>query len=508
MAFPWVLYLAVFDAGFVWDDHNLAEGRPRPESLAEFGRLWVSDFWQTDRVTNKSEYYRPLTATTFFLDSLIYGPRPTGYHFTNLLLYSLACGLAFLLYRRLLPNQKLALLVSLAFAALPAHTENVAWIAGRTDIVCAIFMFASLLLYQTWDKTGRIPHLLLSLLLFLLSLFGKEMSITLPAIVFAHQLLFRGVSRAAVVRASPFAAVALVFAGLHALAAPPGISENIYVSPLSYIGNVLRTSSYSVWYAVWPGGFEYLITATREQAERTFRLPSGLRFLVALTPLLAAVAGAAFAVKKKESLTAFALAAGLITILPTSGIIPLGVIFAIRFLFIPSFFFLLALAALLQKLPEGKILGRNVQAHAASFVFVPMITVYAVITLWRLPHWHDDARLMERVLRLKPDSALAHFILGNALASQGLEAEAVSHYKKAISLRPEYAEAMYNLGVLAERRNDPTEAEVWYRRTLGVKADFKPAAFALARLLAGSGRRAEAADLLRGFDGRGNKRQH
>ena len=49
-------------------------------------------------------------------------------------------------------------------------------------------------------------------------------------------------------------------------------------------------------------------------------------------------------------------------------------------------------------------------------------------------------------IKLKPDYALAHNNLGNALFAEGKIEEAISHYKMAIKLKPDYALAHNNLG--------------------------------------------------------------
>ena len=49
-----------------------------------------------------------------------------------------------------------------------------------------------------------------------------------------------------------------------------------------------------------------------------------------------------------------------------------------------------------------------------------------------------------------PNSAKAHFHLGNALKGLGRLDEAVDSYRKALSLKPDFAEAFYNMGVTFE----------------------------------------------------------
>ncbi|HUT53652.1 MAG TPA: tetratricopeptide repeat protein [bacterium] len=496
MLLPWLLYVDTLNAGFVWDDHLLVQMNASRHSAADFVKAWSSDFWQTDRSSNHSEYYRPLTNSSFMLDYALHDGSARGYHFTNILIYSVVCGLAYLLFKRMAGSSLLALLLGLVFAALPAHTENVCWISGRTDLMCAAFMFAAMLAYLIADETDRTGWWVASVALFLLSLFGKEMSITLIAVVGLHQWLGHGLSRRAVLRTLPFAGAAAVFWVLHSLAAPHIQPENIYTTPASYVLNVLRNLGLGIWYSLAPGGFQYLVTATREQAARDFAIPQGLHLAAVLLPLAACLAGMGVALWKREKAVAFALGSGLIALLPVSGVIPIGVVFAVRFLLIPGFFFLLAAGLMLDKTPRRVTIG-GMSVPLNALVLVPFIAAYTVITFLRAPAWRDDATLMRTVLAHQPDAALAHFILGNALAGQGNEADAMAHYEKALQERPEYPEAEFNLGVLAQKQGDTARAETLYRRAIAHKPEFRQARMTLAQLLMASGRKEEAYRLIK-----------
>jgi hypothetical protein len=495
MVLPWLLYIDTLNAGFVWDDHLLVQRNASRHSARDFVKAWTSDFWQTGRESAHSEYYRPLTNSSFMADYALFRGSARGYHFTNILIYSLVCGLAYLLFKRLIPSSPLALLLGLLFAALPAHTENVCWISGRTDLMAALFMFAALLAYLRADATDRPGWWAASALLFLLSLFGKEMSITLVAVVALHQWAVHGLSRRAVLRTLPFAGAAAMFWVLHSLAAPHIQPENIYTTPMSYALNALRNLGLGIWHSLAPGGFEYLVTATREQAAKDFAVPHGLRLAAVLLPLAGCLAGIGAALWKREKAVAVALGSGLIALLPVSGVIPIGVVFAVRFLLIPGFFFLLAAGLLLNKTRRAvSMAGASVPLNALALV--PFIAVYAVICFLRAPAWRDDATLMQTVLEKQPEAALAHFIMGNALAEQGQNAEAMPHYEKALAERPVYPEAEFNLGVLEQKRGNTARAEQLYRSALAHKPEFRQARISLANLLMASGRKEEAYHLI------------
>ncbi len=500
--FPWLLYFQTIHAGFAWDDHNLILNQPQDPGLSDFARLWVSDFWMTDQVTNSSQYYRPLTTTTFALDSLIHGRDPGGFHLTNLIIYSGTCAVALLVFRRLMNDLPAALALALAFAAHPAHVENVAWVSGRTDLVCALFMFASLLFYLRAEEEEKPWQWALSLALFFLSLLGKEMSIVMVGVVAVHQYLRRGVNRSMFVRTGTYAAAGAVFWLVHSLAVSKTTApENVYLTAAEKALSVARNFSLGSFYSVVPGGFELIVTATREEAARLFPLPTGPALAATLFLPAALAAAAVFALVKKDKLLALGLASGLGSIAPVSNVVPFGVIFAVRFLLIPSFFFLLAGGALLERARAYSFRLGQVEITPLIMVMALTTMVYSAVTLSWVPRWQNDVTLMEAALAKAPDASLAHFLLGNGLTEKGDRDGAVRHYERAIELRPGYREAMLNLAVVEGLRGRPARSEALYREILKMYPGDRGARSRLARLLANSGRMDEAVRLMGGGTG-------
>ena len=105
-----------------------------------------------------------------------------GYHAVNIILHLLAAWCAFLFAERLFRRTAPAAAVALLFALQPAHTENVSWISGRTDILCAIFVFLALsALYDLLIERKR-DTAWLTAIYFLLAIGSKETAIVLPAL--------------------------------------------------------------------------------------------------------------------------------------------------------------------------------------------------------------------------------------------------------------------------------------------------------------------------------------
>ena len=161
-------YASTFTAGFAWDDYDLIVQSPLLSGKAGILTHFSQPFWSNALISARS-FYRPLVTLSYALDQSVWGSFPGGYHLTNLLLHLVATlGLA-LLCRRAGAGRPVAVLLATVFAMFPRLTENVAWIAGRTDILAAIFVFAALGLFDPapgrgWRRVGAGVALLAALL--------------------------------------------------------------------------------------------------------------------------------------------------------------------------------------------------------------------------------------------------------------------------------------------------------------------------------------------------------
>ncbi|TMQ69146.1 MAG: hypothetical protein E6K81_15620 [Candidatus Eisenbacteria bacterium] len=84
-----------------------------------------------------------------------------------------------------------AWLAALAFAAMPAHAECVAWISGRTDIFCALFGLAALWLDARARRAGRPWPGALAALALALALLSKESGVPLVGVLVGSSLTSR-----------------------------------------------------------------------------------------------------------------------------------------------------------------------------------------------------------------------------------------------------------------------------------------------------------------------------
>lgn len=135
--------------------------------------------------------FRPLVRCSYYLDYLLYGPQPTGWHVTNVILHSCNAAWIFIILRRFARSTTLAGITSLLFTVSPWGHESVAWISGRTHLLCAFFGLPSLYAYYRYLNSGRGSALAASLALYLASLMSYEAAVSLPFVIMMPALFRR-----------------------------------------------------------------------------------------------------------------------------------------------------------------------------------------------------------------------------------------------------------------------------------------------------------------------------
>src|SRR5690242_10251599 len=155
-----------------------------------------------------SNVFRPLTFATFALNWRLGGARPLGFHLFNLILHAGATLLLYLLLQALLgsspPIKDMALAAALVFAVHPLHTEAVASVVGRAELLAAGFLFAAWI-FHLQDQQA------LALVCFVLALLSKESAVVfLPLLLVGDYVRGKWKSR---FRYAAVAAVTLIYLG-------------------------------------------------------------------------------------------------------------------------------------------------------------------------------------------------------------------------------------------------------------------------------------------------------
>ncbi len=127
--------------------------------------------------------WHPLTTVSHMFDCQLYGLKPAGHHFTNVLLHTIAVVLLFLVLRQMTGTLWRSAFVAALFAIHPLHVESVAWISERKDVLSAVFFILTLGAYIRYVRKPSVTSYLLVVLLFALGLMSKPMLVTVPFVL-------------------------------------------------------------------------------------------------------------------------------------------------------------------------------------------------------------------------------------------------------------------------------------------------------------------------------------
>ncbi len=200
------IYAPAYHGDWLWDDDQLLTQNPvvQSGSLKGLAKLWF--------YPDGADFF-PLSYTALWAQWPFFGPRPTGYHVTTILLHlSGALTLWALLARMRIPG---AWLSSLLFAIHPVAVESVAWVSETKNTLSLPVCLLSCLCWVSQDDerapARRNRLYVLSILFFLLAMLAKTSMVALPVVLLLHAWWKRGaVTLQDIVRTSPFFLISIV----------------------------------------------------------------------------------------------------------------------------------------------------------------------------------------------------------------------------------------------------------------------------------------------------------
>uniref|UniRef100_A0A8C1Y5S4 dolichyl-phosphate-mannose--protein mannosyltransferase n=1 Tax=Cyprinus carpio TaxID=7962 RepID=A0A8C1Y5S4_CYPCA len=192
-----ICFINSYNGDFVFDDSEAIINNKDLNPDTPLSNIWKNDFWGSNLSSNSShKSYRPLTVLTFRINYLLAGGlHPIGFHMLNVALHCVISVLMIDVFAILIGglvhdgrgvklnlSPKASFLAALFFAAHPVHTESVAGIVGRADLLCALFFQLSFLVYckafQGGDKKFSVLWIFSSILLCAVAMLCKEQGIT------------------------------------------------------------------------------------------------------------------------------------------------------------------------------------------------------------------------------------------------------------------------------------------------------------------------------------------
>lgn len=464
--------------------------------------------------------YRPFTLFTFASEVAIFGPnQPMLSHLLNVSLFGAICVCLFHLLKRWWPKVSIiwvAVAVGL-YLAHPIHTEVVANIKSRDELLGFFFIISSALSAHWFWQQGKIAWGIGSVLSFFLALLSKESTIVFLVILpLAYALQEKRTWKSQMPIVLGYAVVTAVYLVLRHFALEVWYPAVDYSQAYNELSNSLEPttgltrlgmSSLLVGKYLWKSllplhlGYEY---SFNQIPVRSFRHPLVLLSLVINLGLLSLMIRGLI----KRQLYGFAILFFYATIALFSNLLFIvGVTFAERFAFVPSLAVCLLIAYLLERWAS---LGNRQQVWALSTAAL-VIVLFAGRTLVRNPVWKNNETLFLSGVQDVPNSAKAQYNAGTQFSDMARAAvdgermvlvnRAIEHFEQAIQLFTDYPDAQNNLANIYLERGEFARALELFNQVLARHPRHRKGHYNRAVSLYQMGRYAEAAADFRAYLG-------
>lgn len=482
-------YLNSLPNDFVFDDGSIVASNPAIRTIKPL-QFWKSPYW------TKQQYegiYRPFTILSLSADYAIWGRWAPGFRITNLVLHAVNGFLLFLLCTSLVGEGTIPLVAMLIYLIHPVHTEAVTSIVGRSDLFASCFFMSAWLLFRRGQT-------LWAAALFFFALFSKENAIVLPAILLLDMWLNPlplaeggAQRRVRVARLVPIILVALAYLALRfsvlgGLGIP--VAAQYLVGHMSYTDRLMTSGRVFIQYLrllFFPvnlaGDYDF-------NAIPVARLSDWDAWLGLL--LTVAIAAGAFLYRQRNWVVSFGVLFAFVVFAPASNwVMPISILMAERFLYLPLIGLSIAAAAAFSQLHDprhrkligaGGLLAAIVLCNSHDYIrrndftfFANMVRVVPNSAKARLGYGFaliqagrndEAARQLEAGLRIIPDYPELLAALALTRMSQDSCTQAWPLLNRAISLDPEHADTHRRMGDCYFKEGKIREAESMYRQAL------------------------------------------
>ena len=195
----------------------------------------------------KDKFYRPVLSLTFLADTLICGGEPGFYHYSNILWHMFAVFLVFMLFRNMSYSKNVSMAAAAVFAVHPALVSAIAWVPGRNDILLAVFAIISFIFFIRGISNGKLSHIILSSVFFMIALFTKETVIVLPFICMLYAFFYgiKAGKKSIIQTIVCFTIAVILYAGFRHFVLSAGVQG---ITVYEMILNVIRSVKATFWY--------------------------------------------------------------------------------------------------------------------------------------------------------------------------------------------------------------------------------------------------------------------
>jgi len=428
--------------------------------------------------------YRPLSIVSFAIEYQFFGLNTVVSHAINVLLYALLGLLLFRIFSLFFPQKNasawyfsLPFLATLLFIVHPVHTEVVANVKGRDEIMTLLGVLGALYCTFKFVSTNNLLFLFFSGCTFFLALLSKENALTFLAVIPLSLYFFTNITTKKIALSLiPLAIAAVAYLWIRYLVIGYFLSNDgapitdIMNNP--FYGLSINEKFATVFYTL--GLYIKLLFFPHPLTHDyyPYQIPIiNWGDMRAIIPAIIHVGLGIIALigLRKKTILSYSIIVYLATLSIVSNVpFTVGTFMNERFLFMPSIGFCLVLAWLLmEKLPAFIKKSYLKNQVIASYIGLGVLSIFLVgftfKTIDRVPDWKNRMTLNLSGASASPNSARANCFLGTAIfeteykpatdnnQKRELIKEIAYFIDRALEIHPTYGSALImHSGVVAE----------------------------------------------------------
>ncbi|MDF2436909.1 MAG: Tetratricopeptide 1 repeat-containing protein [Bacteroidota bacterium] len=491
--FAFLLYSNTLNHGYVLDDTSIIKDNRMTQGGTSSLKEIFTSAYRAGNINSENDLYRPLSKAMFAVEWQLSPENPFLSHFMNVMLYAFCCAVLFIVLLRWTGiNIHILFFTVLLFAAHPIHTEVVANIKSRDEILAMLFILFSLNSLYKYLESKKALFFVGYVLCFFLALLSKESAIVYVAIAPLFIWFFTEKAwRENIKLTLSVAVTAILYLFLH-----KSIIGGIALTNIPVIDNSLMATTDTILRkatAIFIMS-KYLLLLifphplSSDYSYNTIPLVSGMGDPKLLFSLLVHLGMLIYAIKKfrEKHILSFCILFYLVSMAIASNIFMIiGTHLAERLLFFPSIAFCLALAWLFSKLFKLDYRDLSTQfvqtfRSGKGFVIVcaTITLLFSVKTFARNKDWKSNGTLFKADIEKVPESAhmlmyyTDYLINKEELKKLSPEArkarllQAQGYIRRALKIYELFPDAHYLNGRISYELNDYETAYKEYLRAL------------------------------------------
>lgn len=466
-AMAFILYANTLGHQYALDDDLITRGnRYVQEGFKGLPSIFSKGFLHGFNGSN-DQSYRPIVLANMAIEVGIFGNNPGVHHFFNVLFFALCCCCIYWMMTLFFQQRQslIPLLTALLFAAHPIHTEVVANIKSRDELLCLLFMLLAIISLFKHIQSNKKAWLPISICCFLIAVMAKEIGLALLAIIPVALYLFseKSIKSIGGIGAIFGGATILYFILRMMVMDTITFDQEMDLINNSLVGAESTSSRIASTIAILGKYIGKLVFPHPLSFDYSYNQIPNVGFghwsvWIAILLYLALFLGAIYSLLKKQlpslAIVWFVSTLFLVSNVPTM----VGASFAERFMFSPSLGFCMLVAfgswQLMQKLGAKQVVRNSLLLCSL------LLVIYSAKTIQRNAAWKNNVSLFETDIQTATNSARAHNHLASAYRIQAesnpkmiptkrkqLLDKAIVHYQKALAIYSNYVEAGYNLGI-------------------------------------------------------------